>query len=86
MKIEPAEATGGVMVESGPKRDQAAHPDGEESPSVLPVFHLKRIPVPVDFTDCAAARARVRPGQRFQRIAECDGHRDRAGDESRFLS
>lgn len=86
MKIEPAEATGGVMAESGIKRDQVAHPDGEESFSVLPVCHLKRFPVTVDFTIVRQHEHKFVPGQRFQRIAECDGHRDRAGDERRFLS
>jgi universal stress protein A len=50
MKIKPTSKTGGVLVELGPQESQLPSPF--RSPEVLPAFKLKKILVPVDFSDC----------------------------------
>ena len=52
MKIKPAEKTGGVIVELGPKERQLTSVAGEEMNAVRPTFKLKEILVPVDFSEC----------------------------------
>jgi nucleotide-binding universal stress UspA family protein len=49
MKIKPTSKTGGVLVELGPQESQL--PD--QTLSALPAFKLKKILVPVDFSDCS---------------------------------
>lgn len=51
MKIKPTSKTGGVLVELGPQESQLPSPSF--SPEVLPAFRLKKILVPVDFSDCS---------------------------------
>jgi universal stress protein A len=52
MKIKPAEKSGGVIMELGPREAQLRLPVRDESAPVLPAFKLKKILVPVDFTGC----------------------------------
>ena len=52
MKIKPSEKTGGVIVELGPKETQLSPLVGKETTPALAVFQLKKILVPVDFTEC----------------------------------
>jgi nucleotide-binding universal stress UspA family protein len=53
MKFKPTGNPGGVMVELGPQ--ECALPSGGTAPSQtpLPVFNLKQILVPIDFSDCS---------------------------------
>ena len=53
MKIKPADKTGGVILELGPKETQLSRATNEANSPALPVFQLKRILVPLDFTECA---------------------------------
>ncbi len=52
MKIKPAEKTGGVIVELGPKERQLSPLPEDQNIPALPIFQLKKILVPVDFSDC----------------------------------
>ncbi len=52
MKIKPAEKTGGVIVELGPKEPQLPFLAGEGMTPARPAFKLKEILVPVDFSEC----------------------------------
>ncbi len=52
MKIKPAERTGGVIVELGPKETQLLPFVYEETTPAPPVFKLRKILVPVDFSEC----------------------------------
>jgi universal stress protein A len=52
MKIKPAEKAGGVIMELGPRETQLANSARDESAPTMPAFKLKKILVPVDFTDC----------------------------------
>jgi universal stress protein A len=52
MKIKPSEKSGGVIVELGPGEAQLSSPGREEINQTLPVFKLKNILVPVDFSEC----------------------------------
>jgi universal stress protein A len=49
MKIKPACKTGGVLLELGPFEDRLATVESESQPA----FGLKKILVPVDFSDCS---------------------------------
>lgn len=49
MKIKPAKSSGSVLVELGPTEGQL--PAGE--PVAPPLFNLRRILVPVDFSECS---------------------------------
>jgi universal stress protein A len=51
MKIKPVQNRGGVLVELGPRETQLPAPTTTGT-SELPVFKLKEILVPVDFTEC----------------------------------
>ena len=49
MKIKPTSKTGGVLVELGPLEEQLP----VQPPRPAAVFRLKKILVPVDFSDCS---------------------------------
>lgn len=49
MKIKPTSKAGGIVLELGPKEKQIPAP--EQNP--IPLFKLKRILVPVDFSTCS---------------------------------
>jgi nucleotide-binding universal stress UspA family protein len=51
MKIKPTNKIGGVLLELGPKESQI--PGALPGVSFAPLFHLKKILVPVDFSDCS---------------------------------
>jgi universal stress protein A len=53
MKIKPTNKSGGVLVELGPKEEQI--PGALSTPSFTPspAFHLNKILVPVDFSECS---------------------------------
>lgn len=51
MKIKPAEKNGGVVLELGPQETQLPPLDLGASAAVLPAFSLKKILVPVDFSE-----------------------------------
>jgi len=53
MKFKPANKSGGVVVELGPKEAQLPVTSAERETAPLPVFKLKKILVPVDFSDCS---------------------------------
>jgi universal stress protein A len=53
VKFKPTHKTGGVVVELGPQESQLPADSREQVPSRLPVFQLKKILVPVDFSDCS---------------------------------
>ena len=53
MKFKPADKSGGVVVELGPKESQLPVVSPEQAPAPLPAFKLKKILVPVDFSDCS---------------------------------
>ena len=52
MKIKPVQNRGGVLVELGPREAQLPAPTTETGTSEMPVFKLKEMLVPVDFTEC----------------------------------
>jgi universal stress protein A len=52
MKIKPVENHGGVRVELGPREKQLPTSPRDATATVNPVFRLKEILVPVDFTEC----------------------------------
>lgn len=52
MKIKPADKNGGVIMELGPKEQSIPTRSFAKLPSVLPAFKLKKILVPVDFSEC----------------------------------
>ena len=52
MKIKPVEKSGAVPVELGPRETQLPSAGGGTATSAMPVFKLKEILVPVDFTEC----------------------------------
>lgn len=53
MKIKPNRKPGGVVVELGPREKQLPAAPAAEDLGPLPVFRLKRILVPVDFSGCS---------------------------------
>ncbi|MBI3849938.1 MAG: universal stress protein [Verrucomicrobia bacterium] len=53
MKFKPTTKSGGVLVELGPKEAQLPVTSAEKETAALPVFKLKKILVPVDFSDCS---------------------------------
>lgn len=56
MKVKPAKGSGrggGVLVELGAKEAELPGSGARAAVTVLPVFKLKRILVPVDFSDCS---------------------------------
>jgi universal stress protein A len=53
MKFKPTTPSGGVLVELGPKEPQLPTPRTEPVIAPLPVFQLKKILVPTDFSECA---------------------------------
>ncbi len=53
MKFKPTNSAGGVVVEPGPKEAQLPTITARQMPAALPVFHLKKILVPVDFSACS---------------------------------
>jgi universal stress protein A len=54
MKIKPVRKPGGVVVELGPRETQLPAAPSKSALGPLPVFKLKRILVPVDFSDCSS--------------------------------
>ena len=52
MKFKPNES-GGVAIELGPKECQLPMPEGSPDEESMAIFSLKRILVPVDFSDCS---------------------------------
>lgn len=52
MKIKPVSKRGGVRVELGPREAQLPDTGRDVMTPVLPVFKLKQILVPVDFSEC----------------------------------
>ncbi len=53
MKFKPTNKPGGVVVELGPKEAQLPGTSSGPAPAVLTEFKLKKILVPVDFSDCS---------------------------------
>ena len=53
MKFKPTEKAGGVVVELSPRETQLPPVAAGEVSSTLPVFKLKQILVPVDFSECS---------------------------------
>jgi nucleotide-binding universal stress UspA family protein len=53
MKFKLNEKSGGVAIELGPKECQLPTPEGSSGQESIAVFSLKRILVPVDFSDCS---------------------------------
>jgi nucleotide-binding universal stress UspA family protein len=53
MKFKPNERSGGVAIELRPEESQIPMQLADEKPAALPIFSLKKILVPVDFSDCA---------------------------------
>lgn len=53
MKFKPTDKTGGVLVELGPRESQQPAMPVAKAASALPAFKLKRILVPIDFSDCS---------------------------------
>ena len=53
MKFKPSHKPGGVVVELGPTEVQLPVTSSGSAMSPLPVFKLKKILVPVDFSDCS---------------------------------
>ena len=53
MKIKPSDKAGGVVVELGPDEKQLPPVDSGKADAALPVFRLKKILVPVDFSECS---------------------------------
>ncbi len=53
MKFKPNERSGGVAIELGPAERQLPVEATEQAADALPIFDLKKILVPVDFSDCS---------------------------------
>jgi universal stress protein A len=53
MKFKPTDKAGGVVVELGPQERQLPPLTAEQGVGALPVFKLKKILVPVDFSACS---------------------------------
>jgi universal stress protein A len=53
MKFKPTDRAGGVVVELGPGETQLPPLTAEQGTGALPVFKLKKILVPVDFSVCS---------------------------------
>src|SRR5712691_7067324 len=53
MKFKRTSKSGGLVVELGPKEAQLPVKPVERETAPLPVFKLKKILVPVDFSDCS---------------------------------
>lgn len=53
MKFKPTDKLGGLTVELEPQESQLPPIPAAEPGGVLPVFRLKKILVPVDFSDCS---------------------------------
>jgi|ERR1041385_2447813 nucleotide-binding universal stress UspA family protein len=53
MKIKRSDKSGAVAIELGPRETQIPVPEQRPRIDVLPIFHLKRILVPVDFSECS---------------------------------
>ena len=53
MKIKPSEKGGGVVVQLGPAEERLPSADFQQGKEALPVFKLRRILVPVDFSHCS---------------------------------
>ena len=53
MKIKPADKSGGVILEMGPDEKELPCSPDLDSPRVLQDFKLKKILVPVDFSECS---------------------------------
>jgi nucleotide-binding universal stress UspA family protein len=53
MKFKPNDKSGGVAIELGPTERQLPAQSTEQSAATLPIFNLKKILVPVDFSDCS---------------------------------
>jgi universal stress protein A len=53
MKFKPNDKTGGVAIELGPAERQFPVEPTEQAAEALPIFNLKKILVPVDFSDCS---------------------------------
>jgi nucleotide-binding universal stress UspA family protein len=53
MKFKPNDKSGGVAIELGPQECQLPTPEGSPGQESLAVFSLKKILVPVDFSDCS---------------------------------
>ncbi len=54
MKFKPTEKAGGLVVELGPEETGLPPVADEERMAALPVFKLRKILVPVDFSQCSA--------------------------------
>lgn len=53
MKIKPSEKGGGVVVQLGPAEERLPSAESQQGKEALPVFKLRRILVPVDFSHCS---------------------------------
>jgi universal stress protein A len=53
MRFKPTDKAGGVVVELGPRETQLPPLTATQTTGVLPIFNLKRILVPVDFSPCS---------------------------------
>src|SRR6266404_9085854 len=53
MKFKPNDRTGGVAIELGPAERQLPVEPTEQTAVPLPIFNLKKILVPVDFSECS---------------------------------
>lgn len=53
MKFKPNDKSGGVAIELGPTERQLPVQPTEQTALTMPIFNLKKILVPVDFSDCS---------------------------------
>ena len=53
MKFKPTNHGGGVVVELGPQEAQLPSAPGRAGAAARPIFKLRKILVPVDFSECA---------------------------------
>lgn len=53
MKFKPNDKSGGVAIELGPDETQLPLQPTQQAAVALPIFNLKKILVPVDFSDCS---------------------------------
>ena len=53
MKIKPSDKAGGVVVELSPKEKSLPPRESATLEERLPVFRLKKILVPLDFSTCS---------------------------------
>lgn len=53
MKFKSTNTPGGMIVELGPEESRLPATTVETSPAVLPTFKLKKVLVPVDFSECS---------------------------------